>query len=166
MGTSSAGQLRKKRRKKMAADLSMQAAHAIHRAAAADGQISHVETLRRVVRILAAQGQQVVEGNSEFLRRITAEVLLDERRSKTIKAGGHRRVGGEKIPRACGGQRCFKRLCVFLHETAGAFQHRKGGMAFIQVADIGLDAEGREQPPAADAEQHFLLEAQLRPAAV
>jgi hypothetical protein len=63
----------------------MQAAHAIHRPAAANGQISHVETFRCVVRILAAQGQQVVEGNSEFFLRITAEVLLDERRSETIK---------------------------------------------------------------------------------
>ena len=83
----------------MPADLPMQAAHAIHRPAAADGQIGHVETLRRVVRILAAQGQQIVERNAELLLRIPAEVLFDESRSETVKAGGHCRVGGEKISR-------------------------------------------------------------------
>ena len=142
----------KKRLKKMPADFSMQTAHAIHRPAAANGQISHVKTFRRVVRILAAQGQQVVEGNSEFLLRITAEVLLDERRSETIKASGHRRVGGKKISRARGGQRDFKRLRIFLHETAGTFQHRKGRMTFVQMTDIRLDAECGEQSPAANAQ--------------
>src|ERR1019366_7627025 len=77
--------------KKMSADFSMQATHTIHRPTPTDGQIGHVETLRRIVRILSAQSQQVVDGNSEFLLSITAEVLLDERRSETIEAGGHRR---------------------------------------------------------------------------
>src|ERR1039458_3146835 len=81
----------------MPANLPMQATHAIHRSAAADGQIGHVETLRRVVRILAAQSQQIAEGNAEFLLCITAEVLLDEGRSETVKAGSHRRVGGKEI---------------------------------------------------------------------
>ena len=36
----------KERRKEVPADLPMQATHAIHRSAAADGQIGHVETLR------------------------------------------------------------------------------------------------------------------------
>src|SRR5208283_302649 len=99
----------KQRRKELPADFSMQATHAIHRAAATDCQIGHVEIFRRVVRILAAQGQQVVEGNSEFLLRITVEVLLDERRSETVKPGGHCRVGGKEIPRSRGGQRHFKR---------------------------------------------------------
>jgi hypothetical protein len=75
--------------------------------------------------------------------------LFDERRSETVKAGGHRRVGGEKISRARGGQRDFKGLRVLLHETAGALQHGKGRMTFIQVTDIRLDAEraSSRQPP-------------------
>ena len=66
----------------------MQATHAIHRAAAPDCQIGHAKTLRRVVRILAAQGQQIVECYAELLLGITTEVLFDESRSETIKAGG------------------------------------------------------------------------------
>ena len=41
-----------------------------------------------VVRILATQGQQIVERDAEFLLGIPSEVLFDESRSETIKAGG------------------------------------------------------------------------------
>ncbi len=50
---------RKQRLKEAPADLPVQAAHAIYRPAPADRQIRHVERLRRVVRVLAAQGQQI-----------------------------------------------------------------------------------------------------------
>ena len=53
--------VRKERLKEVPADLPVQATHAIDRPAPADRQIGHVETLRRVVRVLAAQGQQIVE---------------------------------------------------------------------------------------------------------
>ena len=119
-----------------------------------------------VIGIFAAQGQQVVERDAEFIRGIVTEVLFDERRRVTIKAGGHGRVRREKISRARGGQRDFKGLLDFLHETPGAFQHRKRRVTFIQVTDIGLDAERGEQPPATNPQQHFLLEAQLRSTAV
>ena len=52
---------RKERLEEVPAHLPVQATHAIDRPAPADCQIGHVETLRRVVRILAAQGQQIVE---------------------------------------------------------------------------------------------------------
>ena len=54
--------LGKKRLEEMPADLAVQTAHAVDRPAAADGQIGHVETFRRIARIPASQGQQVVEG--------------------------------------------------------------------------------------------------------
>ena len=155
---------RKERPKEVPAHLPVQAAHAIHRPAPADGQIGHVESLRRVVRVLAAKGQQIVECNAELLLGIPTEVLLDEGRSETVKAGGHRRVGGEEVPRSRDGQRDFEGLPGLFHEVAGAFQHGEGRMPFIQVTDLRLDAERAEQPPSADPEQQFLLEAQLRPA--
>ena len=74
--------------------------------------------------------------------------MFDESRSETIKAGGDRRVGGEKISCARGGQRDIEGLRVLLHEVAGAFQHRKGRVPFIQVADFRFDAKGGKQPPA------------------
>ena len=133
--------VRKKRLKEVPADFPMQATHAIHRPAPADCQIGHVESLRRVVRILAAQGQQIVECYAEFLLGIPTEVLLDESRSETIKAGGHCRVGGEEVPRSRDGQRDFEGLPGLFHETAGAFQHGEGRMPFIQVTDFRLDAQ-------------------------
>ena len=97
---------------------------------------------------------------------IATEVLLDESRSETVKAGGHRRMGGEEISRSRDGQRDVERLPGLLHETPGAFQYGEGRMPFIQMADFRLDAEGGEQPPSADPEEQFLLEAQFRPAAI
>ncbi|MGA9135163.1 MAG: hypothetical protein WB384_24415 [Candidatus Sulfotelmatobacter sp.] len=38
--------------------------------------------------------------NAELLFGIPPEVLLDEGRMETVKAGGHGRVGGEEITRA------------------------------------------------------------------
>src|SRR5579871_452690 len=108
----------------------MQTAHAIHGTAATDGQIGHVKTLRSVVWILAAQGQQIAERNTEF-PGITAEVLLDERRTEPVKPGGDSRVRGEEIARPGGGQCHVKSLPIFLHEVARAFQYRKGRMTFI-----------------------------------
>ena len=101
-----------------------------------------------------------------FCLGVSAEVLLDEGRSETVKAGGHRRVGGEEVARPRDGQRHFEGLPGLFHEAPGAFQHGEGRMPFIQVADFRLDAERAEQPPSADPEEQFLLEAQLRPAAI
>ena len=98
--------------------------------------------------------------------RITTEVLLDERRRKTIETGSHCRVRGEQIARPRDGQRGLEGPAGFFHETAGAFQHSERRMTFIEVTDFRLDAERREQAPSAYSEHHFLFEAQLRPAAV
>ena len=104
--------------------------------------------------------------NAELLFGVTTEVLLDEGRSKTVKAGGHRRVGGEEIARSRDRQRDFEGLPGLLHEVAGAFQDGERRVPFIQVTDLRLDPERAEQPPSADPEEQFLLEAQLRPAAI
>ena len=85
---------RKQRKKEMAADLTMQKAHPIYGSAAANCEVCHVEALRRVVWVLAAESQQLVKFNSELLC-IAPEVLLNQRGSKAVEACGHRRVGGE-----------------------------------------------------------------------
>src|ERR1035438_4848437 len=100
-----------------------------------------------------------MERDAEFVRGIMIEKLFDERRSKAVEPGCHGCMSGEKISRACRRQRDFKWLLIRLHETAGALQHGKGGMALVQVTDIRLDAECGEQSPAADTQQHLLLEA-------
>ena len=67
--------------------------------------------------------------------------MLDEGRSKAVKAGGHRRVGGEEVARSRDGQRDFEGLPGLFHEAPGAFQHGEGRMPFIQMTDFRLDAK-------------------------
>ena len=75
-------------------------------------------------------------------------------------------MGGEEVPRSSDGQCDLEGLPGFFHETSGALQHSKGRMPFIQVTDFRLNAECGEQPPSANPEKQFLLEAQLRPAPI
>ena len=157
---------RKERPKELPADFPMQAADAVDGPAAAQGQVSHVEILRGVVRILPAQGQQIVDGKAQLFPRVATKETFDKGGRETIKTGRHRRVGGEEVARPRGGQRDLERLPVLLHEIARAFQHGESRVPFVQVTDFGFEAQGGQQPPSAHAEQQFLLEAQLRPASV
>ena len=123
--------VRKERLEDVPAHLPVQATHAVDRPAPADRQIGHVETFRRVVWVLAAQGQQIADSNAKLFLGVPTEVLLDESRSEAVKAGSHRSVRGEEITRARDGQRDFKGLRGLLHETPGALQHGKCRMPFI-----------------------------------
>src|SRR5512146_1119285 len=98
-----------------------------------------------------------MEWEAELLLGIPAEVLLDEGRSEPVKAGGHCRVGGEEVPRSRDGQRDVEWLPGLVHETARAFQHGKGRMSFIQMADFRLNAKRTKQSPPADPEEQFLF---------
>ncbi len=69
-----------------------------------------------------------------------------------IKAGRHRGVRGEEIPRSRDGERHLEGLRSLLHEAAGALQHREGRMPLVQMADLRLHAERTKQSPAADPE--------------
>ena len=56
-----------------------------------------------------------------FCLGVSTEVLLDEGRSETVKAGGHRRVGSEEITRPSDGQCDFEGLPCLFHEASRAF---------------------------------------------
>ena len=146
------GPARKQRPKEVPADFPMQATHPIDRSAAPDCQVGHVESLRRVVRILAAKSQQIVKGNAEPLFGIPPKVLLDEGRSESVKTGGHCRVRGEEVSCSRGGQCDFEGLPCLFHEVAGTFQDGERRVSFIQVTDFRFDTERAEQPPSADSE--------------
>ena len=110
----------------------------------------------------AAQGKQVVEFYVEPLLGISTKILRNERWIETVKAGSHGRVRGEEVAGPSCSQCHLERLPGFFHESSGSLQHREGGVTFIQVTDFGFKSERSEQPPAADSEQQFLLETQLR----
>src|SRR5512135_320873 len=91
--------------KELLAHLLVQTAHAIDRAASADRQIGHIKGFKRVSRVLAAQGQQILERNAELVLGIRTKVLFDERRGEAVKTCGHGRVSGKDIACSRGSQR-------------------------------------------------------------
>src|ERR1035438_7257382 len=100
-----------------------------------------------------------MERNPELLLGVSPKVLLNKGGSKTVKTGGHGRVGGEEIARSRDRQCGLEGLPCLLHEVAGALQDSERSVSFIQVTDLRSEPERAEQPPSADPEVHFLLEA-------
>src|SRR5206468_7753837 len=68
------------------AHLAVQAAHAVDRTAAPDGEIRHVEWLVRVVRILPAEREEIVQRDAETFLGILADEALEEGRGEAIEA--------------------------------------------------------------------------------
>ena len=157
---------RKQRRKKLPAHLPVQAADAIHPAASTNCQIGHIEILCRVVRVLAAESQQIVQRNAELRPSVTTQGVFDKGGGKPVKARGHRGVGGEEIACASHSQCDFEGLSGRSHKTPRTFQHGERRMPLIQVTDFRLDAERGKQSPSADSQYQLLHEAQIRSAAV
>jgi len=62
----------KQRFEEVATDSPMEATYAIHGPAAANREIRHVEVLRKILRIPAAEGQQIVKRDAELLFRVAA----------------------------------------------------------------------------------------------
>ena len=158
--------VRKQRFKQMPAYPAVQSAHAVDGSTAVYRQMRHVEKFGSIVGVLLSQRQQLPYRNTQLLFGIAGQILLDQRGGETVKAGGDRGVRGKQIARTGHRQCGFEVQSAFLHKVPCAFQHGKRRMAFIQVAHLRFDAERHQQLPAADAQQYFLLQAQLRPAAV
>jgi hypothetical protein len=80
-----------------------------------------VKILCRVIRVLTAQGQEIVEWDAEFVLSVPPKVGRDQGRCETVKACSHRRVGGEEIPSARYRQGDLEGLSGLAHKTARAF---------------------------------------------
>src|SRR5713226_7051795 len=85
------------------AHLAMQAAHAVDRAAAPDGEIRHVEWFIRVVRILPAEREDIVERDAQAFLGVLPQKELNESRGEAIEARRDRGVRGEDV--SCSGDR-------------------------------------------------------------
>ena len=72
---------------------------------------------------------------------IIAQMLPDQIRREAIKAGFHRGVGRKEIAGPGHLERHLKRLPGRLHEIQGSFQYGEGGVAFIQVANFGIQSQ-------------------------
>ncbi len=155
-----------------AAHLAMEPADPVDGAAAVDGQVGHVERLRRSAqhRALGAvgrppQGEQSLQTDAQFVR-VAPQVLRHQRGRKTVEAGFDRRVGGKKVPGSRGGEGHLEGDSPVLHVTTRPLQDGERGMALVEMADVGFDPQLAQQPPAADAQDHLLLQAYLGAAPV
>gem|GEM_PF-2602103 len=75
-------------------------------------------------------------------------------------------MGGEDVAGPGGGESGVERLLAIVHEPAGPLEHGKGGVAFVEMADLGIQTEGSQQTPTDNAENVFLTQPQFGSAAV
>jgi hypothetical protein len=142
----------------MPAHLPVEAAYPIDRSTAAQREVGHIERLTGIMRILPSQGHQVVEGNAQFFLRVPAEIMFNETGGESIETCLHGGVGREEISPSGHGQRRLEGLSTLSHKGPGPFQNGKSRVSFVEMTNLGMKAQGFEQTPAADAEDHFLLQ--------
>ena len=149
-----------------AAHGTVQAADAVDRRAAANGEVRHVERLVRVVRTLPSEREEPAGLDAQPLLGVLSQVPLDERRREAIEAGRHRGVGGEEGAGPRDRQGHVEGLAALFHEGPGPLQDRERRMPLVEMTDLGLEPEGTQKPPPADPQQEFLAQAQLGAAPV
>src|SRR5437016_7189534 len=135
----------------------MEAAHAVDGAAAPRGEIRLVEWFVAVGGIVPAERQEIAQRDAEAFLGVVPEEALDEGRREAVEARRDRGVRGEDVACAGGRQRGVEGTPAVLHETAGALQHGEGRVPFVEMADLGLEPERSQQPPAPDSQQKLLL---------
>src|SRR5579864_2175020 len=55
---------------------------------------------------------------------------------------------------------------VIFHVGSGSLEHRERGVTFVKMANLGVDSQGAQQPPASNTKDQLLFHAQLRTSAV
>src|ERR1035438_9936187 len=139
--------MRKERLEYLPAHFSVQLAHTIHAAAASESKIGHIEGLCIVAGVLPSDLQQTVERDAKFILRIVVKILPDELRVKAIKSSGDCGMCRKDISSPRNGQSQIERLCMILHIAVRPFEHCKCCMAFIEMADFGLQIKRAQQAP-------------------
>src|SRR5271165_3997434 len=100
-----------------ATHFAMDAAHAIHRCAPPDRQVSHIERFIVVFWILPAESQEILERNSKVLFGIVFQVPFHQRRWEPVKPGVDRSMRGEHVPRSGGDEGSDEVGGIVFHEA-------------------------------------------------
>jgi len=95
-----------------------------------------------------------------------AHVTLDHLRREDIGAGRDGGVRGEDRAGADQFHRLAEGELALVHHQADPLEGEEGAVPFVHVVDAGAQVQRDQRPHAADAEQQFLLDAQLLVAAV
>src|SRR5580658_1510781 len=132
--------------------LTVQFAYAVDGAAAADRQIGHIEGFGRVLAIAPPQRKKLVDRNRQFFLGILAEISLDQTGSKAVEARLNGSMGRKEVAGAGDCKRYAEWFAIVFHVGSRTFQHRECGVTFIEMADLGLQAQGSQEPPSSNAE--------------
>ena len=97
--------------------------------------------------------EQFVKRNARVHPAHSGQDTADELRVKAIESSGDRSVGRKDIASPRNGQSQIERLCMILHVAVRSFQHCKCSVAFIEMADLRLQAKRAQQTPSADARE-------------
>ena len=138
----------------------MELAHAVVVVGGAHREDGHREARVSVLRIDAAEGEELVFGEAEG-GAVRAEVVLDEGGLERVVAGGDGRVRREDAAGAVGFARDREADAALAHGAADALDGQKRRVAFVHVAHGRREAHGFERVDAADAEHDFLPDAEL-----
>ena len=115
--------------------LLVETADPVHGSATPQRKESHIERLRIVDAVAAAQSQQALKREVQALLRIVPQILGYQIGMEAIEAGFHCGVGREQVAGSRRCQRRLKWLLILLHKTAGARQDEECCVPFVQVED-------------------------------
>jgi hypothetical protein len=135
------------------------AAHGVGGAAEAQRGLRNAERLARVLGMRAPQRDHLGNRTGELLRE-PADGALHLLGRVRVVAGRHRRVRGEDRPGPGGLQRRLERLAR-AQRLAGELERRQRRVAFVEVDDRRVKAQGAQRPHPAHAEQDVLRQARL-----
>ena len=113
-----------------------------------------------------AQGEQPLHARCRAPRRSRPGTPCTRAGGKRSKPASTGVWVVKRLPGSGGGERLLEVDAVVLHVAAGPLEDGEGGVALVEMADLGLDAQRAQHPPAADAEDDLLLQPHLGAAAV
>ena len=138
-----------------AGDMAVERADRIGSPRELESQDGHTKRFVVVLRLDAAQTQELFAGDTEFVSE-RPEMFLDQRRAKTVVAGRDGCVS-RKNGLPCGfAERVVKAHAVVVHSLADDFKRSKRAVAFIEVIDAGSDAQRSQNSNSTYAEHEFL----------
>src|SRR5947209_9395875 len=129
------------------------------------GKDGHGVALGRILEVLAAQREKLLERNI-CLFAVTRKVVVDQAGIEQIDACGDRGVRGENVGHPDGLEGLFESESLLLHEDTNAFDAQECGMTFVHVVHGGLDAERLQSSQTTYAENNRLADTLVDVAAI
>ncbi len=133
------GPSREERLKDLPAYFSMKLADTTDLAATAKRKVGHVERLRDICSVLSSQGEQFLHRELPVRPSRSASRYFQQRSGrKSIESCWDCRMGRKHISCPGNGQGDLKGNMMIRHIVPGTFQHSKGRVTFVQMANLRM----------------------------